>query len=119
MYAGHRKLIRLTGGWAPGKIARELSGERLRPPCGIDHFVKRASPGLLLLLTPEMFGRPLARGSRRGASEKDESLTGTPVLIREAAQAKDARSPDSYYTRKAVPYYVQATRRFRPLTEVA
>jgi len=49
-----------------------------------------------------MFGRPLARGSRRDASEKDVSPQGTPVLIYEAVDAKDARSPDSYFLLKAV-----------------
>jgi transposase len=44
-----------------------------------------------------MFGRPLARGSRREHSEKDVFLQGTPVLIREAVEAEDARSPDSYF----------------------
>jgi hypothetical protein len=97
MFAGHQRLFRLTSGLAPGKIATELSGDRLLPPCGVDHFRQSASPGLLLLLTPEMFGRPLARGSRRGHSEKDASPQGTPVLIREAVEAEDARSPDSYF----------------------
>ena len=76
MFAGHQRLFRLTSGLAPGKIATELSGDRLRPPCGVDHFRQSASPGLLLLLTPEMFGRPLARSSRRGHSEKDVSRKG-------------------------------------------
>jgi hypothetical protein len=38
MFADYRRLFRLTGRRAPGKIAAELSGERLRPPCGVDHF---------------------------------------------------------------------------------
>lgn len=73
MFVRHRMLFRLTGRCAPGKIAEELSGERLCSPCGIDHYLETASPGLLLLLTPEMFGHPLAHGSRWEHSKKDAS----------------------------------------------
>jgi hypothetical protein len=52
----------------------------------------------LLLLTPEMSGRSIARAADGVHSIRSYPHAWTPALICEAVDAKDDGSPDSYYT---------------------